>query len=417
MKKVTIVSQVYPPDPAAVGQYLADIAKEIAIRGWHVSVITANTGYDDPSVRFHTEEIRDGVHIQRLPWSSGGKKSLIARLVWQISFCLQVIFWTLLQGRHGLLLVSTSPPMVGFVAVALSLVCGKKFIWWVMDINPDQTVQSGNIRKTSIFVKLFELLNKHTLQRASQVITLDDHMAKSLVTKLSPASSKIFVIPPWPLDIIRKGAPDCGKKFREFYKLEDCFIIMYSGNHSAVHPLDTLVGAAEQLRDNLKIRFLFIGGGVDKARIENRIKELKLYNALSLPYQPLEMLNESLAAGDLHFVTMGKNMVGLVHPCKIYGSMALGKPIIYTGPIDSHIGEIIASTKCGWQFNHGNSSGLASKILELASTSTSTQTTDNIDSRLILSEVGSRGADLIKSRFERQVLTEKLADIITKTSF
>ena len=69
MKKLTIVSQVYPPDPAAVGQYLADIAKEMVNRGWQVLVITANNGYDDPSVRYPRTEMRDGVQIQRLPLS------------------------------------------------------------------------------------------------------------------------------------------------------------------------------------------------------------------------------------------------------------------------------------------------------------------------------------------------------------
>lgn len=413
MQKLTIVSQVYPPDPAAVGQYLEDIAKEMVNRGWQVLVITANNGYDDPSVRYPRTEMRDGVQIQRLPLSSGGKKSILSRLTWQLFFCLQAIFFIIIHRRRELLLVSTSPPVVNSVAVALSLLCGTKFIWWVMDINPDQAVQSKNIGKKNCFVRLLDIVNKHTLQLASQIVTLDKHMERRLLMKLPSSMNKIVVIPPWPHNIIEKGSQDFGEKFRKLYKLDGFFIVMYSGNHSAMHPLDTLLGAAEQLRENSKIKFLFIGGGVDKVKVENRIKEMKLSNVLSLPYQPLEALNESLSAGDLHIVTMGENMVGLVHPCKIYGSMALRKPIIYIGPTNSHVGELIESSGCGWQFNHGNVHGVASKILEAVSIYSIVNKSDGVNPKSKLFEIGSKGANLIESRFGSHMLTEKLGNIIS----
>ena len=53
-----VVSQVYPPDPAAVGQHLADATEEMVRRGWRVVVYTARRGYDDPSVLYPSAEIR-----------------------------------------------------------------------------------------------------------------------------------------------------------------------------------------------------------------------------------------------------------------------------------------------------------------------------------------------------------------------
>jgi len=77
MKKLTIVSRVYPPDPAAVGQYLADIGKEMVDRGWQVNVLNADRGYDDPNLKYPRNEVRYGVKVQRLPFSSCGKRSSI----------------------------------------------------------------------------------------------------------------------------------------------------------------------------------------------------------------------------------------------------------------------------------------------------------------------------------------------------
>ena len=55
-----VISQVYPPDPAAVGQHLADAAEAMVRRGWRVVVYTAGRGYDDPSIRYPAREMRAG---------------------------------------------------------------------------------------------------------------------------------------------------------------------------------------------------------------------------------------------------------------------------------------------------------------------------------------------------------------------
>jgi hypothetical protein len=46
-KTFVFLSQVYVPDPAAVGQHLADVAEELARAGQRVIVLTADRGYDD----------------------------------------------------------------------------------------------------------------------------------------------------------------------------------------------------------------------------------------------------------------------------------------------------------------------------------------------------------------------------------
>ena len=109
---------------------------------------------------------------------------------------------------------------------------------------------------------------------------------------------------------------------------------MHSGNHSLVHPLDTLLDAAEELRNDNRFIFAFIGGGKGKGVVDGRIRKLDAqfgkngHNIISLPYQPLEKIRYSLSAADLHIVSLGNNMSGIVHPCKIYGALRLRKPIL-----------------------------------------------------------------------------------------
>ena len=78
---ILILTQVYVPDPAAVGQYMHDAAAELARRGNRVIVYAASRGYDDPTIVFPAREVRDGVEIRRLPLSSFGKTSIPLRIL------------------------------------------------------------------------------------------------------------------------------------------------------------------------------------------------------------------------------------------------------------------------------------------------------------------------------------------------
>jgi hypothetical protein len=93
MKKpvFVIVSQVYVPDPAAVGQYVADVAAEMVRRGYRTIVYTSARGYDDPSKAYLARETRDGVEVRRLPFSSFGKSSIAVRLAAQCLFLVQAV--------------------------------------------------------------------------------------------------------------------------------------------------------------------------------------------------------------------------------------------------------------------------------------------------------------------------------------
>ena len=131
------------------------------------------------------------------------------------------------------------------------------------------------------------------------------------------------------------------------------FVVMYSGNHSPSNPLTTLLEAAVQLEQNDDLRFLFVGGGAGKKEVERYIAEHKLKNVISLPYQPLSELKHSLSAADVHVVSLGQTMVGIIHPCKIYGAMAVGRPILYLGPRPSHVTDLLDRHSIGLQVIHG----------------------------------------------------------------
>jgi len=399
---VLIISQVFVPDPAAVGQYLSDVAGGLVEKGLRVKVLAANRGYDDPGVVYQRRSNIDGIEVRRVGLSSFGKKNLLLRILAQMSFVLQSIVRGLFTPGLRSILISTSPPMGGLAALIVGTIRRVPITYWVMDINPDQAIAAGQVKPGSILARVLDVMNRSLLGRARVVITLDDHMADRLRAK-GPIGGKLFVIPPWPLGMLSEAGPPGKNDFRATHNPDDRFVVMYSGNHSLTHPLKTILDAALRLNDQDDLRFLFVGGGLGKREVDDLIEKHHPNNITSLPYQPLEELGEVLSAGDVHVATMGHYMVGLVHPSKVYGAMAAGRLILYVGPPSSHITDLIDGFGIGWQFRHGDVDGIVSLLRELP-------TRDDRE----LAEMGQQARIAADEHFSRANLRNRVVSLISR---
>lgn len=354
-RTLLLISQVYVPDPASVGQHLHDVATEMARRGWRVVVLSSARGYNDPSARYPSRESRDGVEIRRLPLSSLGKRTILHRVVAQLAFLAQATVRGLLARRLGAVLVSTSPPMCSAIGWLISTVRRTPMIYWAMDLNPDQMVEMGWISPRSPVVKLFDFFNRRVLNRAAAVVTLDRFMAARLGRK-ADIGDKLTIQPPWPHESHLAPVEHAQNPFRARHGLDGKFVFMYSGNHSVCTPLKTILEAALRLQDDDRLVFMFIGGGTGKPEVDQRIAERAPRNMISLPYQPLSEIKHSLSAADAHLVVVGPHEVGVRHPCKIYSAMALGRPVLLVGPDPCHASDLVAQG-IGWHIQHGDVDG------------------------------------------------------------
>ncbi len=399
-KTVLVISQVYVPDPASVGQHMHDAAAELARRGYRVVVYAASRGYDDPSRKYPAREMLDGVTVRRLPFSSFGKKSIKVRLLGQSLFLLQVMLRGLFTRGLDRIVVSTSPPMASMAAVFIRFFRRVPITFWAMDINPDQIVAMRQTREGSLVVRVFEAINHAILRRARGVVALDRFMAARLEAK-TPIGDRMAIMPPWPHESHLEPIAHEDNPFRQAQGLDGKFVIMYSGNISPAHPVTTILEAAKQMQDDHRIVFLFIGGGNGKKRIDDFIAQERLSNVRTLPYQPLDQIKYSLSAGDLHLVAMGAEMVGIVHPCKVYGAMTVARPVLLLGPMESHVGELLDQHDIGWQVDHGDIDRATALIRQIAATDAQT-----------LAEYGRRAREGILKQLSMKALCGQFCDVV-----
>jgi colanic acid biosynthesis glycosyl transferase WcaI len=360
--RILLLNQCFYPDVVSTAQHLTDLATALASRGHDVTVISSDRGYDDPATRFARREEWNGIEIIRIPSLSLGKKSRWRRAFNFGSFLLLCSLRLLTMRRFDVVVALTSPPLISFLAALFVKLKGGSFYFWVMDLNPDEAIAAGWLDRDSATTRLLERMLNYSFHEADRMIVLDRFMKERIVAKGVDAA-RIAIVSPWSHDDEVSYSEAGREVFRRQNGLADKFVVMYSGNHSPCHPLDTLLAAALALKARTELVFCFIGGGSEQVKVQALASQHALKNVKCLPYQPLSELSSSLSAADLHVVVMGEAFVGIVHPCKVYNIMSIGAPILYIGPEPSHVTDIASQGKFFLR-RHGDVEAVTTAILE-----------------------------------------------------
>jgi glycosyltransferase involved in cell wall biosynthesis len=380
--KVLLLNQCFWPDVMATAQQLTGLARGLAERGHSVTVLTGRRGYDDAKIRFPSRERWNGIEIIRLPSIGLGKTSRWRRALNFASFSLACVCRLAIMPRQDAVVALTSPPLISWLATLFTRLKGGRLIFWVMDLNPDEAIAAGWLKPDSLIAKILAALLRSSMRRAQKIIALD-RFAKERIVDKGIQESKIEIIPPWSYDDAAQFDREGREVFRRRHNLSEKFVVMYAGNHSPCHPLDTLLEAAKKLRARDDIVFCFVGGGSEFGKVADFARANKVRNIRCLPYQPQAELSGVLSAADLHVVVMGDGYQGIIHPCKIYNVLTVGSPFVYIGPLESHVSEIISRLpEHGRAFSaqHGQVDLVAKSILSLAENSLSAAGVETVGS-------------------------------------
>jgi colanic acid biosynthesis glycosyl transferase WcaI len=397
--KILLLNQAFYPDVVSTAQHASDLARGLTEAGHEVTVICNSRGYDDPTLRFPSQETWNGIKIVRVRSTTFGKRAKWRRASDFGTFMISCAFrlWSL--RKFDVVVAMTSPPLIAFLATLAVPHKARGLMFWSMDLNPDEAIAAGWLRAESPVARLLSRMLLHSLRRADGIIALDRFMKDRIRAKGIPAE-KIMVIPPWSQDDCVKFDPAGREEFRAKFGLSHKFVVMYSGNHSPCHPLETLLQAAERLAEHTDIAFCFVGGGSEFKKVQAVVRDRNLPNVLCLPYQPLEKLAASLSAADLHVVVMGEQFVGIVHPCKIYNVMTVGTPLLYIGPTESHVHDLIEQATTGvYAASHGEVDSVMSNILSASRGTTGT----------------SPWLPDVTEQFSKNVLTRQLVGLIEQS--
>lgn len=398
--KVVILSQYFYPELISTGQLLTELAEDFADRGCSVTAIAGQPSYYERS-RVGREIVHNGIRIIRTRNTQWNKNRIAGKIANSATFFLGALRAAFSLPRNAVVLVVTNPPFLAVGAYLLSLFRGGRYVCLIHDVYPDIAVRLGYLKAGGMLEWLWNRVNRVVWRRCEAIVVLGRDMEETIQEKLPRSEwGKVIFIPNW-----SDGASIVPLRKEENPFLREAgldpssFLVQYSGNMGLFHDMETIVRAAALLQD-LPVRFVFIGGGGKRDATEAMVRTLGLENVLFLPYQPKDKLPFSLTCSDVSLVCLEQGVEGLSVPCKYYGILASGRPVIAVMDESAEIARSVKEAGCGRVIPPGDAERLAETVRFFFR---------NPEAR---AEMGRRARATFESTYSREMISRKYLDLL-----
>lgn len=364
---LSILTQFYPPDFAATGQFVEELARYLTTQAIAVRVFTGMPGYAyDKTTIAPAQEVRDGIIVRRSRVSQWGSRRMFGRALGGVLFCVRAAIHLLkAKNRGDLILFVSEPPYLQTLGYVIHRLFRLPYACLVYDLYPDVAIELKVLSETHWITRFWHAVNRRVWQRAEVIIVPSETMQERIASRVPSVASKIAVIHNWADPTWIKPIDKHSNPFAKTHQLVEPFTVLYSGNMGRCHDMETILSAAQDLASEA-VQFVFIGAGPKREWFEAKVKELDLKNCKFLPYQERELLPQSLTACDLALVSVAPGMEGLVAPSKFYSALASGRPVAVICEPHSYLRHLVAEARCGAAFSNGDGKGLSGFIRYLA---------------------------------------------------
>lgn len=374
-KQITFVCQTFYPESQSTSQLFTDLLSSMDESEFEITVICGFPALTsgDSTEKIQRRERFHGIEIIRCGARLNYKKNLFLRAVGYLSYLLSASSKVLRHCRGGFVCAVTNPPFAPIWIWLLSLAGRFRYQIVCHDIYPDGLIAVGGMKANGPAASGWRAGNLKAFQRAEGIVVLGRDMSKLVHETYDVPESHIHYIPNWSVIEPGTGLSAEDTDLWQSLGLKDEFVVQYSGNMGLWHDIDTLVRAAARLTHESRIRFLFIGDGRRKQRAYELAKELGAENITWLPFQPKEMLADSLACCHVSLISQRKGLNGVAVPCKIYGILAVGRGILAMVPPECEIDLVVGEEQCGERIDPDDDKELSEAILKLSSDVSATE--------------------------------------------
>lgn len=397
-----ILTQFYPPDYAATGQLIEELAQNLSQQNLEVRIFTGQPSYAFKTQSAAPWEQQGSLLIRRSKtsrlWPHRIRGRAINGILFALRACVRLLspWW-----RVDILMITTEPPYLNILGYVASYILGIPYICLIYDLYPDVAVALNVVPESHWLTKIWRFLNHKIWHQASAIIVLSSTMRDRIVAHCPGVESKITVIHSWSDPNLIQPLPKQQNWFARHHGCDRLFTVLYSGNMGRCHDMDTIL-ATVKLLQNDPIQFVFIGSGAKQKVCRETVTKLNLKNCLFLPYQDKTILPYSLTACDVALVSIDQGLEGLVVPSKLYGSLAAGRPIAAICENHSYLRKILNTAQCGQAFENQDSEGLAQFLRYLSQNSH------------IGTQMGENGRQYLQKYFTPQHISQLYLQVVSR---
>ena len=367
--KILFLTENFAPEGNAAASRVYERACYWTDWGHDVTVITTVPNFpqgrphDGYRNRWYQTECLDGIKVVRVKSFIRPNRGTFLRILDFLSFMVTGYLGALVQPRPDVV-VATSPQFFSAVAGWLvGLTRRLPFVFELGDIWPASIVAVGAMGESRLMSTLerFELF----LYRGSACVVALTPAFKSNLISRGIDGGKIAVVMNG-VDLSRFKPRQRDVDLAREWRIDRTFVAGYFGTLGLAHGLTNVIDAAEILRNDPRIRFLFVGDGADRPVLERLASERGLGNVIFVPAQPKESMPRVWSVCDTALVHLKSSEVFReVIPSKMFEAMAMGCPIILAAP-EGEASRILEEEGAGRYIPAGDAGALASAVLGLA---------------------------------------------------
>jgi glycosyltransferase involved in cell wall biosynthesis len=353
--RLLVVNQYYWPGIESTGFLLSELCGQLADE-FDVTVVTGKQRVG----RNERRVVHDGITIVRVPSTTFHRANIWLRAVNYATYLLGSALVALRQPKPDVVLAMTDPPVIADVALLVARRFRVPLVVISQDVFPEIAIELKQVENPLVIGLLRRAVGFY-LERADRIVAIGETMRARLERKGAPAE-RLRVIPNW-VDTTALTPQPRRNEWSSTNGLDDRFVVMHSGNVGHAQDLDALVQAAALLRDLDRLSIVIVGDGARRDEIGALAKSLDVDDVMRfLPYQERRVLPLSLSAADVHVVGLARGLSGYVVPSRLYGVLAVARPVIVAAEAESETAQLVESVGCGILVPPGDPERLAAAI-------------------------------------------------------
>lgn len=353
--RILVICQYYYPEPFRI----TDICEELVKDGHQVTVLTGIPNYPEGVIykgynkKEKRNEIINGVLVHRcftIPRKKGAFYRLLNYYSYAISSSLKILF---MRQRYDVVFVNQlSPVMMTYAGLLYKKIHHKKIVMYCLDLWPESLI-AGGIRRESMIYKIFFHISKKIYQSCDLILVTSKSFIHQLSNNFGIDKKRFLYMPQYAENLFEQRSNS--------YKRKETIDLVFAGNIGELQSVQTIIQAADILKEYKNLRFHIVGGGTDLSHLKKMASSLKLNNIVFYGRKPLEEMPYYYNLADAMLVTLAADpILSLTLPGKVQSYMAAGKIII--GAINGETQETVKSAKCGFVSDAEDEKALAKNI-------------------------------------------------------
>ncbi|MDM8179061.1 glycosyltransferase family 4 protein [Marinobacter salarius] len=403
-KTVWVINQYASTPDTALGGRHYYMAREMAKKGYTVYLIGSASHHllrEKPilDATFKLEKVEGFKFVWvKMPSyeHAHSKKRVLSWLLfpWRLRKLGQVI-----PDKPDAVLCSSPSPLAFLGAQWLARKFNARLVFEVRDIWPLTLTEIGGHSPKNPLIRLMQWVEDRAYRDSNAVVSNLKNSVEHMVTRGMARDKFTWVPNGFSKDEVSLNTPLNSKA--ESQLPEGKFIIGYTGTLGVANALETVIDAAEQLKEHPDICFVLVGGGKERSVLQQLVVDKELANVFLLDPIPKVEIQAMLARFEVCYIGLSKDPLFRfgVSPNKLFDYLYAGKPIIYG--IESGSYKPVEDVGAGIQIAAENAEQLADAVLKLYAMAPEDR-----------AAMGANGRKAALEQYEYGQLADKLSQVL-----